>query len=93
MVKFEDLQKHIEDKREFDEILDQLEDLLGGCLYEGKIVQLYYNAFDRWIITSFTDEGSDLIFDWLYEPHRVYKLNIESLQDLWDYLSSHNMIV
>ena len=93
MVKFEDLEKHIEEKREFDDMLDQLEDLLGGCLYESKIVQLYYNTFDRWIITSFTDEGSDLIFDWLYEPYRVYKMNIESLQDLWDYLSSHNMIV
>jgi hypothetical protein len=93
MIKFEDLQKHIEEKQEFDKIFDQLENLLGGCLYEGKIVQLYYNTFDRLILTNFTDEGSDLIFDWLYEPYRLDKLNIESLQDLWNYLSSHNMIV
>ncbi len=93
MVTFDDLVEHLEDKRKFDEILDTLEDLLGGCLYEGKIVQIYYNTFDRWIMTSFTDEGSDLIFDWLYEPPLAYKKGIESLQDLWDYLSSHNMIV
>ena len=97
MITFEELKDTINSKLLFDEKLEELERVLKSRdLFEIDLVQLSYKFFDNYIYSHFTEEGSDLIFWWLYEnvPKVIYEgeieHNVEDLKDLWEYLVKNN---
>ena len=70
MITFEELKDNINSKLLFDEKLEELERVLKSRdLFEIDLVQLSYKFFDNYIYSHFTEEGSDLIFWWLYENY------------------------
>lgn len=66
---------------------------------DSKLYSIPGRLFDMLIETSFTDEGIDLIFWWLYEdvPKEVtdnmVKYNLESVDALWKYLNKKRYVL
>lgn len=99
MITFEELKTIIDKKSLFDERLEELQKILNSRdLFEIDLVQLSFFFFDEYICSHFTEDGSDLIFWWLYEdvPKIIYendiKYNVEDLKDLWNYLVKNNYL-
>lgn len=93
MITFQEFKAQIDLKNRFDEKLEELEKVLNSRdLFEIDLVQISYAFFDNYICSHFTEEGSDLVFWWLYEsvPKVIYtnetEYNVEDLKDLWKYL-------
>lgn len=97
MIDLDTLKKVISLSKDTEKIINSLQDL-NIDLVESP---LYYNfgmLFDTFIITHFTEEGSDLIFWWMFEsvPKVIYdgetEVDVESIEDLWKYLELNNYI-
>lgn len=88
--------------QKFDEYIDSIAHKLKIELYETPLFEYPSNMFDNFIYSHFTEEGSDLIFWWMYEdvPKIIYQdtifgeveTNIEDIEDLWKYLISNKEI-
>lgn len=95
--------------QEFNESLDNISKVLFGnkhygCLSESKLCTNAYFIMDIFIDSHFTEEGSDLVYWWLYEdvPKIIYEpenlfegereINVEDVEDLWKYLNSNKEI-
>ena len=98
MLTFEKFEKVIKLKQQFDQHLNDAERVLGGNLIETHLVQDSEFIFDAFIDSHFTDEGSDLVYWWLYEsvPKKIWDSNVEydveELKDLWDYIIKNDLL-
>lgn len=78
------------------EFLEALDDI-GLNLYESPLSTSNDSLFDIWINTFVTQDGSDLIYWWLFEDvdKVIYKddkvvATLETVEDLFDYMLSNN---
>lgn len=78
------------------EFLEALDDI-GLNLYESPLSTSNDSLFDIWINTFVTNDGSDLIYWWLFEDvdKVIYKddkvvATLETVEDLFDYMLSNN---
>lgn len=91
-MKLEDFKHLIDHKIKFDNDLELIERLTGIRLIDSDLITDSYNIFDAAIALSFTEEGQDLVFWWLYEdvPKIIYieetKIDVEDIEDLWNYM-------
>lgn len=91
-MKLEDFKHLIDHKIKFDNDLELIERLTGIHLIDSDLITDSYNIFDSAIALSFTEEGQDLVFWWLYEdvPKIIYieetKIDVEDIEDLWNYM-------
>lgn len=91
-MKLEDFKHLIDHKIKFDNDLELIERLTGIHLIDSDLITDSYNIFDAAIALSFTEEGQDLVFWWLYEdvPKIIYiedtKIDVEDIEDLWNYM-------
>ena len=91
-MKLEDFKHLIDHKIKFDNDLELIERLTGIRLIDSDLITDSYNIFDAAIALSFTEEGQDLVFWWLYEdvPKIIYieetKIDVENIEDLWNYM-------
>ena len=77
-MKLEDFKHLIDHKIKFDNDLELIERLTGIRLIDSNLITDSYNMFDAAIALSFTEEGQDLVFWWLYEDvDKVIYINIE----------------
>ena len=81
------------------EFLEALDDI-GLNLYESPLSTSNDSLFDIWINTFVTQDGSDLIYWWLFEDvdKVIYKDNkvvatLETVEDLFDYMLSNNYFI
>lgn len=74
--------------------LDRWSDF-GINLFEMKISELISALYDHTFKISFTDEGVDWIYWWLFEPEcEAYdsernKLPTETIEDMWEIVKNH----
>lgn len=60
-------------------------------LYESPIIDDVGKLFDCFIDSHFTEEGSDLVYWWIYEgvPKEIYEgdkvISVETIDELWNY--------
>ena len=81
------------------EFLEALDDI-GLNLYESPLSTSNDSLFDIWINTFVTQDGSDLIYWWLFEDvdKVIYKddkvvATLETVEDLFDYMLSNNYFI
>ena len=81
------------------EFLESLDDI-GLNLYESPLSTSNDSLFDIWINTFVTQDGSDLIYWWLFEDvdKVIYKddkvvATLETVEDLFDYMLSNNYFI
>lgn len=79
--------------------LEDLDDI-GLDLYESPLSTSNDSLFDIWINTFVTEDGSDLIYWWLFEDvdKVIYKddkiiATLETVEDLFDYMLSNNYFI
>lgn len=94
--------KQIELMQKFNNLMDTLESLSVNLVLSDLFT---YPAimFDNSIEFICTDEGSDLVFWWMYEsvPKVIYEkvgdeeveTSVETLDELYDYLNKHNLFL
>jgi len=92
MILQEDLRKILELWLQFLELWDKYRDILNT---ESELYNTPGVLFDTYIYTIFNDEGSDLVFWWIYEDvdKIIYEdsgeTDVNKLDDFLNYLYKH----
>lgn len=80
----------------FNTKIDQLKDL-GIDLINSDLYELPAKMFDNFIYSICTEEGSDLVFWWLYEDvekvliENDKKITLNTVYQLYDYLTENKL--
>lgn len=96
--------KQIESMQEFNRVIDVLYDNLNIDLVESSLFSIPARMFDDFIEIVCTDEGSDLVFWWMYEDvdKALYetlkdesenKISLETIDELYDFMNANNMFL
>lgn len=98
MIIFKEFKEAVDSVSKINDFNDEFYNLHKIDISETDAIQEGWRLFDIFIESHFTDEGSDLIFWWMYEdvPKIIYQdtifgkveTNIEDIEDLWKYLIS-----
>ena len=89
--------KGIKNYQDFNACLDNLKDA-GFNIFDTTLMEKAYLIFDTWIESILNEEGQDLIYWWLFEDvdKVLYEdgkddISVESLEDLYTYMSTLGM--
>ena len=75
---------------EFNAKIDQLKDL-GIDLIETPLCDIPMRLFDNYVETICTEQGSDIVFGWLYEDYKKDELN--TVYKLCEYLNDNKYFI
>ena len=98
MVTLENFKKAISTIQSFNDKSKQLEGL-GIDLLESWISDTVFELFDQWIKSNFNEEGTDLIYWWLYDKvdkvitlKNGSKLDVSNIENFYEYLFNNYTI-
>lgn len=98
MIEKEQFIKLIQGYKDYISYIENVDDLLNTNIFESKIVDYSFRLFDLVIEISFNEEGSDIIFWWLYEKSTNPELKIfdkteelptETTEDIWNIVKEY----
>ena len=85
----------------FNEKVDNWEELVGSGIFETHMIQSGWKIIDFLILTNFNEEGQDWINWWLYEKGRHPELKAcdaedneiptETIDDLWNLVKDYRI--
>ena len=83
-----------------DNLIDTLNNMLTVNFYDSKYVNAVGRMLDLFVDSHFSEEGSDLIYWWLFESVKkvIYdnddkEIELSTVEDLWDYLENNGYII